>query len=506
MVNHQVLARQGRNFVSILCAVVGLSVFAGGAASSAHSYELDQWVQSQSTHSASVLLRNIGPSADVPNASPGSVVASPSHDPDYRYHWVRDGALVMNTVFGLYERSSSRTEKARLLNIVLEYVDFSRRLQMTPNPSGTPDGEGLGLGEPKFGADGSAYTSPWGRPQNDGPALRAVTLIRLAHLLLDAGRSDTVRDKLYDFVLPARTVIKADLEFVSHHWRDSSFDVWEEVRGAHFYTRLVQRRALVEGAALAERLGDSGAAQWYRTQAKQLEPTIDRHWDEGRKIIQVTLDRDAGLDYKSSGLDVAVLLGVLHGLPLSGAHGVKDAYFSVTDDRVLATSEKLAESFRKLYSINGRGRDFDNQPLAIGIGRYPEDRYSGVLNQNTGNPWFLSTFALAEFYYRCAAEWESKEKFTVTATNASWIHRLKIFRRLKIEPNEVIHSWDPRFYAVIRGLKQLGDDYMRRGRFHADPKGAMSEQFNRNSGYMQSAEELTWSHASLLTAAWARGD
>src|SRR5688500_16671266 len=29
------------------------------------------------------------------------------------------------------------------------------------------------LGEPKFQADGSAFNDPWGRPQNDGPAIRA---------------------------------------------------------------------------------------------------------------------------------------------------------------------------------------------------------------------------------------------------------------------------------------------------------------------------------------------
>ena len=36
-----------------------------------------------------------------------------------------------------------------------------------------------GLGEPKINIDGSPYNEPWGRPQNDGPALRGINMISL---------------------------------------------------------------------------------------------------------------------------------------------------------------------------------------------------------------------------------------------------------------------------------------------------------------------------------------
>lgn len=480
-----------------LIAIAGASAF---AAPSARAYELGQWTQAQSARSAQTLFRNIGPSTAVPGAARGAVVASPSRDPDYRYHWVRDGALVMGTVLGFYERAVKSAEKTALLGTLLEFVDFSRRNQLTPNPSGPADG--LGLGEPKFMVDGGAFEGSWGRPQNDGPALRATTLIRLAHLLLDQGREKLVREKLYDPSVPARTVIKADLEFVSRHWGDSSFDLWEEVRGDHFYTRLVQRRALMEGAALADRMGDGGAARWYRSQARAIEPTIERHWDANRGFVVATLDRDGGLEGKASDLDVAVILGALH----ASSPGKDDRYFHVTDDRVLATAEKISEAFRKLYAINGRERDGDNQPLGVGIGRYPEDHYSGVAHQNSGNPWFLATFAFAELYYACANEWEADGRIRVTPANLPLLRRLKARQRLRMdfEPKELIRAGDPRFQAMIEGLRALGDDYLRRGRFHGDPGGAFSEQFNRDSGYMQSAEELTWSHSSLITAVWAR--
>lgn len=477
-----------------------LALIWGAGLSHAQAGDLDQWIQSQAPHSVQVMLANIGPSAQVPNAAPGAVVASPSHDPDYRYFWVRDAALTMDTVMSLYERSINAADQARYLQILQDYVDFSRRNQLTPNLSGGADD--LGLGEPKFNIDGSAYQSPWGRPQNDGPALRAITLIRLARHYLYDGHADWVRQKLYDSVLPARTVIKADLEFVSHHWRDASFDLWEEVKGDHFYTRMVQRRALIEGASLASSLGDGAAAQWYLSQAQALEQEISRHWDAGRGYITVTLNRVGGLDYKSSGLDVAIVLAALHAAPRGGS---SDSFFTVTDDRVLATAEKISDAFHEVFPINARDRDWQNQQMGPGIGRYPEDRYSGTTSSQQGNPWFLATNALAELDYRCARAFEAQGRIAITPANVALFRRLKTFSRMTVLAGETIQSLDPRFYVLIRGLREEGDGYLRRSRFHADSSGAMSEQFNRDTGYMQSASELTWSHASVITAAWARG-
>jgi len=37
-----------------------------------------------------------------------------------------------------------------------------------------------------------------------------------------------------------KKVIKADLDFIASNWNTTSgFDLWEEVPGSHFYTRLV---------------------------------------------------------------------------------------------------------------------------------------------------------------------------------------------------------------------------------------------------------------------------
>ena len=62
-------------------------------------------------------------------------------------------------------------------------------------------------------------------------------------------------------------MVKADLDFVVENWNVSGFDIWEEVHGIHFYTRLVQYRALIDGISFASSLGDHQGAQVYLEQA-----------------------------------------------------------------------------------------------------------------------------------------------------------------------------------------------------------------------------------------------
>lgn len=163
--------------------------------------------------------------------------------------------------------------------------------------------------------------------------VRAASLCRLANLLLDDGRSDLVqlvKTKLYDGT--SNSLIKKDLEYVSHNWGNACVDLWEEVGGNHFYTRIVQRRALRDGAKLATRLADSGAAGWYNSQLTALEGAILGHWDDSQKFLKVTLNQN-GKDYKCSGLDTAVILGILH------ASTADDPFLPPTDGMVLATAQ-----------------------------------------------------------------------------------------------------------------------------------------------------------------------
>ena len=76
-----------------------------------------------------------------------------------------------------------RNGDSGLLDIIEEYIDAQAYIQTVSNPSGDLS-DGGGLGEPKFNADKTAFTGSWGRPQRDGPALRATALVSFGQWLI----------------------------------------------------------------------------------------------------------------------------------------------------------------------------------------------------------------------------------------------------------------------------------------------------------------------------------
>lgn len=96
---------------------------------------------------------------------------------DY-YTWTRDSALTLKCLVDLFKNGDTD-----LLNVIEEYIDAQAYIQTVSNPSGSLSA-GTGLGEPKFNVDETAYTGSWGRPQRDGPALRATALIAFGQWLV----------------------------------------------------------------------------------------------------------------------------------------------------------------------------------------------------------------------------------------------------------------------------------------------------------------------------------
>jgi GH15 family glucan-1,4-alpha-glucosidase len=76
------------------------------------------------------------------------------------------------------------------------------------------------------------------------------------------------------------------LEYLTRVWAEDTFDPWEEVKSQIFFAKICARRALLEGASLADALDDGGAAIYYRARARDIENNIDEvHWSQSRKII-----------------------------------------------------------------------------------------------------------------------------------------------------------------------------------------------------------------------------
>lgn len=318
---------------------------------------IDAWITAQEPISRTGIFRNIGGGEYAKDVDRGAVIASPSKaNPDYFYQWTRDTGLVSKFLLNLYLNGNTSLEA-----YLQDYTAETYKLQHTNNPSGGYTSGGIG--EPKFHVNGAPYTGGWGRPQTDGPAIRATVLIKYANELLDrntAAATAYVKEKLYDGILPTNTVIKADLEYVSHYWENGSgFDLWEEVQGIHFFNVMVQRRALVEGAELATRLGDTGAATWYNQQAAALNTRIPQFWNASKGFLVATLN------HGRSGQDCGTLLGALHG---TGKRGFGN--YTPGSDQILATLHALVEVMRPLYPVNSQA----GYP-GVAIGRYPSDVY-----------------------------------------------------------------------------------------------------------------------------------
>ncbi|RKP10852.1 Six-hairpin glycosidase-like protein [Thamnocephalis sphaerospora] len=410
----------------------------------------------------------------------GAIYASPSrNDPDYYYFWTRDGALTMDAL-APYLKSDPATYE----DMFERFTNFTIKIQATPNPSN-------GVGEPKFNMDGSAFTGHWGRPQNDGPAIRAFALSRYAEYLRAKDPSKDL-SYLYKASLPAQSPIKTDLEYVSHRWGDSSFEIWEEVKGHHFYTRLVQYKAMVDGAKLAASLQDQGAADWYNKQAFMIHRSLNDFWDSNRKLIVCTVGRDGGLDYKTSNLDNQVLLAALH------AGGDQPGTFAPWDDRVLATIKALVDTFRPAYTINAQRPD-----LPPAIGRYIEDTYDGHGNSR-GNPWILNTAAHAEAQFRVRTHFARTGLITINDLNRDFFNWVLadsgVANGLQVSNGQVLRKGDANFATVLNALLAQGDRFIERIRAHTPSDGNLYEQWNRETAASQGAPHLTWSYSSFATA------
>jgi len=424
---------------------------------------------------------------------PGSVVASSvmgayDPDPDYFFHWFRDSALVMDALRMLVVEGVRPAADA---GFIRDHIRFSLGLRGLsgaavlargdPKQGVDPDfvqhvrteadlrgvaGDRI-WGEVRVNPDGTLDTLNWSRPQHDGPALQALTLLRcLEDEVLEPG----VREE-------ATALLRLSLDFVLAHHAEPSFEIWEDSLGHDYYTGVVQCAALRQGADWLEAQGEAGAAARCRDAAAALSAALDGHWRPEAGTYASLLP--AGPDAPGRDLDIAVILGVLHAGLCPGPH-------SVLDPRVQATLAALEDLFVGLYPINA-GRS------APALGRYREDRYYG------GGAWYIATLAAAEFHHRLAALLAQGASLELTDANRGFVART-----LGAEPRMEDLTAGPGRRALVAAFRDRGDAFLATVRAYTPADGALSEQIDRATGAQTSAKHLGWSYAGFVTAVRAR--
>ncbi|MGH8148819.1 MAG: glycoside hydrolase family 15 protein, partial [Steroidobacteraceae bacterium] len=178
---------------------------------------LESWAAREYRHAGRAMIASISP-LDIVKRRPGfgqsiraargAIVASPIRaaydpDPDYFFHWYRDSAIVVEALRHLDE---ARIEP-RAAGLFSDFVRFSaaladldgRRLATAPEwraqvredfvkflrpeaDLAAAHGEAIAA-ETRVNPDGTLDISSWPRPQHDGPALRALAVLRWSRAL-----------------------------------------------------------------------------------------------------------------------------------------------------------------------------------------------------------------------------------------------------------------------------------------------------------------------------------
>ncbi|MFN8847076.1 MAG: glycoside hydrolase family 15 protein, partial [Bdellovibrionales bacterium] len=178
--------------------------------SRASTQAMSQALSQQYSISTQLILNNL----PTQNDTFGAVAASPTKQ--YQFHWTRDAALTWQALLKVYKTSNQARLRSDILRRFEAWVKFEKRAVKNAIAAG------LSQGEPKFLLNALPYTGEWGRPQNDGPALRSLVMTEWAFQLIQDGRIEFVKNEMYRPELPANAIIKSDLEFTARTWQEAS--------------------------------------------------------------------------------------------------------------------------------------------------------------------------------------------------------------------------------------------------------------------------------------------
>lgn len=313
----------------------------------------------------------------------GIIIASPSINPPYKFHWIRDAALVMRVFIEEYKKSKNNND----FNTIINYIEREKSIQNLDTISG--------LGEPKINIDSTPFNGNWGRPQNDGPALRCLNFLKLYKLFKNDYKNITK-----NLIVK---IIEKDVKYILSNYDNPSFDLWEEIKGWHFYTRLVQLKCLKEYNALKKELDlFFNIEQDVDTIYNKLLSKVKHHINQDESFIS-SIKIDGTIERCH---DASIILAFCH------IDYDKDIIREIPIEYALKNVDSLLTSFRSKYND-------DNINL---IGRYANDEYFN------GHLWVICCLALAQFYLKLA---EKDNKFAYLKSKANSIYS----RILSIDEN-----------------------------------------------------------------------
>ena len=333
----------------------------------------------------------------------------------YSYMWGRDGAFV-----------AAALAKAGYTHVCMKFFDFCAHVLSEE-----------GYLYQHYNPDGS-LASNWHPWLVDGKAVLPIQEDSTA-LILWALWIHFENSKDIEFIRPLYDkLIKKSADFLATN-RDPEtklpipcYDLWEERFGVHSFTVAAVIAGLRAAASFARVFRDVSLAEKYDKVADQIKEGLTRH------LYHAGLKRYARSGYrKDKGYELDKVIDVsLLGLTLLGA-------LSPRDPRMIATMEAI---HRKLWL---------RTPVE-GCARYENDMYqrpSDSPSDIPGNPWFISTLWLGEYFIARA---ESLQELRKALPYLEWCGR------------------------------------------NALPSGVLAEQVHPADSSPLSVSPLTWSHSAFV--------
>jgi GH15 family glucan-1,4-alpha-glucosidase len=339
------------------------------------------------------------------------------HD-TYAYMWPRDGALVSVALIG-----SGYSEVTR------RFFNFCHRVI-------TEEGYLLH----KYNSDGSLASSWHGwyyRGEKQLPIQEDETALVLWALWR---HFETFRD--VEFIKSHyRGLISRAANWMCRYRHEESglplpsWDLWEERHGVHAWTVGAVWAGLQAAANFSEAFGETALVERYRTVAEEIKAGAERHlWSPDLGRFVRTIERGQAGAWKADATVDASMVGLW-----------KFGMFAPDHPKIVATMEQVRERLWVKTDVGG-------------LARYENDTYHQVskdLDEVPGNPWFICTLWLAQWY-------------TAAAQNADQLD------------------------AALDLLGWVADHDLR--------SGVMAEQVDPYTNEPLSVSPLTWSHATLVIA------
>lgn len=253
----------------------------------------------------------------------------------------------------------------------------------------------------------------------------AVVLYMLGEFYEYAKDEDFTRSLYTTFIQPAANFLAKFIDETTD-LPHASYDLWEEKFLTSTYTAAVVYQALLVAAEFAEIFEYPDDVVAWTAAADKILNGSDVFYEPERKILRkgFLLQDDGTLRFDNT-LDISSLYGVM----IYGFHKDDTDYLH----------DSVAEVERTML----------DQSPAGGSPRYEYDHYFESTPPLMGNPWFVTTLWLAQFYIRSGHADKARRYVDWTIS-------------------------------------------------HALPSGVLSEQINPSSGSPVSVTPLVWSHAELI--------